>query len=430
SNPHPLLLDLLVNETFRHGFINTYADYMNTALSTGVMLEQLTAMVNELLPYMPEFQNRWQLNYDWSTHLNAMTNAVAGRVGFERQNVVNKFGLNGTFDLTLDTGGTGAGLIAVNHRFKIDAETPGVSSNVYPWQGVYFHNVPVTLEAVPAPGSVFARWTGAVPDTENPITVSLTEAATMIAVFDPAPPVALTISEVMFNPAEGTNGLDGDRFEFIEIYNPGPSAVDLSGYVFDEGIDFTFPEGVVLASNTYLVVVKDLAAFAGRYETNTIAIAGEYAGDLQGALDNGGERISLRNSAWGYEVASFTYNDGRGWPPAADGAGHSLVPLWPNDELLDYGDNWRASTWRHGSPGGADPPPIVDVVLNEIIAHTDVTNGPPGYDSNDQLELFNTMATNISLADWYLSDDPDDLKKWAIPSTNTVAGMSWILFDE
>jgi hypothetical protein len=84
-----------------------------------------------------------------------------------------------------------------------------------------------------------------------------------------------------------------------------------------------------------------------------------------------------------------------------------------------------------GSPGEADPEPINDVLLNEIAAHTDYTNAAkPEYDSNDWMELYNTTTTGVSLADWYLSDSASDLKKWAIPATNTIAAEGWLAFDE
>jgi hypothetical protein len=136
---------------------------------------------------------------------------------------------------------------------------------------------------------------------------------------------------------------------------------------------------------------------------------------------------------WNGTIAEFGYNDGRGWPRAADGAGHSMVPLdsalagEPNGSLK-YGRNWRASTYMKGSPGADDPAPPAGIVINEFMAHTDY-NLPP-YDSNDWIELYNTGSSMVNLSsDWYLSDDIDALKKWAIPST-IVFGYKGVSFDE
>ena len=98
---------------------------------------------------------------------------------------------------------------------------------------------------------------------------------------------------------------------------------------------------------------------------------------------------------------------------------------------LDYPGNWRASAFLGGSPGRADPlPPAATVELNELAAHTDYFDpARPEYDSNDWIELYNATSTNLPLSGWYLSDDPADLRKWAIPALS-VPARGWISFDE
>lgn len=234
----------------------------------------------------------------------------------------------------------------------------------------------------------------------------------------------LRVTEVMYNPAD-----DGDR-EFIELHNRGPVALDLGPVQVAGGVTFAFAGKAVtnLPAGAYVLVVRDLDAFAVAHNTNGLLIAGEYGGGLA----NGGEQVTILG-AYGAEIVSFEYDDGREWPLAADGAGHALVPLSLDGQdtgSLDYGRHWRAGTYRHGSPGRADPVLPASVLLNEIMAHTDYTNGPPWQDSNDWIELYNRRASTVSLADWYLSDDAADLRKWAIPSTNTLAANDWMTFRE
>ena len=235
----------------------------------------------------------------------------------------------------------------------------------------------------------------------------------------------LRVTELMYDPLEGSNA------EFIELFNSGTNALDLSEVVMSGGIGFSFAGGSFthLGAGEYAVLVNNLAVFASTYGTNGISMAGEFSGKL----NNGGEDIRLADG-WGLQILGFDYNDARGWPPAADGAGHSLVPLVIDDQdlgALDYGGHWRASTFIKGSPGRADPAAITNVVLNEILAHTDYTNAAtPEYDSNDAIELYNATAVDITLTNWYLSDDIDNLGKWEIPGTNVAAASSWVWFDE
>ena len=82
----------------------------------------------------------------------------------------------------------------------------------------------------------------------------------------------------------------------------------------------------------------------------------------------------------------------------------------PND-----GDNWRSSTEYGGSPGRAGAGPLVDVVVNEVLSHTD----PPDLDA---IELHNTTSASIDISHWWLSDADADYQKFRIPRGHDPAG--------
>ena len=54
------------------------------------------------------------------------------------------------------------------------------------------------------------------------------------------------INEIHYN-----NDLNYVATEFIELYNPGPTPVDLAGWKLTGGIDFTFPENYRLEAVSY-----------------------------------------------------------------------------------------------------------------------------------------------------------------------------------
>lgn len=239
----------------------------------------------------------------------------------------------------------------------------------------------------------------------------------------------LQITELMYHsPA-------GNEYDFVELHNSDSTqALALGGLKFTQGIDYTFAAGVTLPPSGYLVLVKtaDFAAFRAYYRLDdTVALAGPFGGNL----DNNGETIALATAAGGTNLLEFTYSNGRGWPVSADGAGHSLMPRasalsGESAGSLNFGDNWRASSYLNGSPGRGEEPLATAVVINEVLAHTayqDAQN--PGYDSNDWIELYNAGETNVVLSGWYLSDDPARLKKWAIPGADLPA-KGWVAFDE
>jgi hypothetical protein len=244
------------------------------------------------------------------------------------------------------------------------------------------------------------------------------------------------ITEVMYNPpqpsaAEITAGYtDNDEFEFIEIKNCSVDETrDMTYVALTSGVTFNFAGSAItsLAPGQFALVVKNAAAFNLRYPGLSSRIAGVYTGNLS----NSGEQVVLTDSFNG-TIADFDYNDGYGWPISADGAGHSMVPL--DSALLGepygslrYCGNWRASTYIKGSPGVVDPTPISSILINEVMAHTDIS----GYDSNDWIELYNPTGAAITLgSNWYLSDNPDNLKKWPLPTTGSIAAGGRVSFDE
>ncbi|NIP97892.1 MAG: lamin tail domain-containing protein, partial [Akkermansiaceae bacterium] len=147
----------------------------------------------------------------------------------------------------------------------------------------------------------------------------------------------LRISEFMYHPPEPAGdetavSTNRDDFEFVELKNVGPSALDLRDVRFTKGINFEFAGSAVetLEPGAFVLVVSNLAAFEARYGTG-LPVAGEYPDDN---LRNGGERLKLSFGA-GIPIQEIEeYSDSHPWPESADGGGHSLV-LVGVDEVLN-----------------------------------------------------------------------------------------------
>jgi hypothetical protein len=254
--------------------------------------------------------------------------------------------------------------------------------------------------------------------------------------FDVAPS-PLRVTEVMYAPRSpvGTElaaSTNASAFSFVEIHNPSAETVGFVGVNLAGGIQFDCSKGtnLLLAAGDYAVLVENPGAFMARYPgVPATKILGEYRGDLA----ENGDSIALTVQGLS-NVVSFEYTEGRGWPLAADGAGHSLIPLIITNQStsqLSYGGNWKASVNVNGSPAAPEPTPAFCLVLNEIAAHTDYDHPSyPEYDSNDWIELMNCGGGTLSLNGFYLSDDPGNLKKWAIPSGINLAAGQRIVFDE
>ncbi len=252
-------------------------------------------------------------------------------------------------------------------------------------------------------------------------TWSALHAADFVVPHEPASTSNLRVTEVSYNPK-----VDGDA-EFIEIQNITSGAagvrIDLGSMTLAEGpsMPFIFPVTATLGPGEFALVVRDITEFTAAHPSvDPSLIVGEYSG----GLSNGGEQILLLDAA-GDTLFDFSYRDGDPWPRWADGIGGSLVlsdPVGTPADQLDKYYRWRGSSLPGGSPGAADPAPV-GVVINEILAHTDLPQV-------DTIELHNTTASDINIGGWFLSDSSVDLLKFQIPlGTNLPAG-GYITFDE
>ena len=152
----------------------------------------------------------------------------------------------------------------------------------------------------------------------------------------------LVIDEINFK--SGTAKNTGD---WVEVYNPGTTAVDMTGWIFKDGDNkhsFPFPAGYSLPANGYVVIAEDLAAFkaAAPEVTNVV-------GSTAFGLSSTGEYVRLYNNV-GQLVDSVNFEIVSPWPSGAAGTGATL-------ELKDYildntdGNNWYVDPLKTGSPG-------------------------------------------------------------------------------
>jgi Chitobiase/beta-hexosaminidase C-terminal domain/Lamin Tail Domain/CotH kinase protein len=173
---------------------------------------------------------------------------------------------------------------------------------------------------------------------------ALTEAFFIVGL--PASAQNLVVSEIHYQPAE--NSLE----EFVEVTNIAGQPIDLSNVAFTEGIGFVFPAAFVMAPGERVVVVRDQTAFTVRHGAGA-RIAGVFAG----ALDNGGEPLTLA-AADSSVIASFRYDNAAPWPADPAGAGPSLTLINPEGHPdLALATSWRSSVTVNGTPGGSDAVP-------------------------------------------------------------------------
>jgi hypothetical protein len=170
---------------------------------------------------------------------------------------------------------------------------------------------------------------------------------------------ALRVTEIMYHPSPPPQGSEfsADDLEFIELQNVGSRPLNLTGITLSGGVRFVFPDRDAasdedLQPGAIVLVVGNLEAFSAVYDAGALYVAGQF----EGQLSNGGERLVLQDRL-GKVLADFSYSDA--WYPETDGLGSSLVIA---DSSLDpaawnQAESWFASGVLGGTPGEEEFPP-------------------------------------------------------------------------
>ena len=203
----------------------------------------------------------------------------------------------------------------------------------------------------------------------------------------------IQFTEIMYHPP------GGDAFEFVELTNFGPIAMDLSRYSL-RGISYEFAPEISLESGGTLLLASDQnpATFQLRYPD--VQVWGYFAG----SLSNSGESLVLEDSMGRY-VSGLFYGDQGAWPPLADGAGYSLELLSSHRDHATP-SHWWQSRNLGGSPGlylGSEQP-ASDLIISEVVAaNGSIVKGLGVFP--DWIELENRGNALLDLGGYLLRDE-------------------------
>jgi hypothetical protein len=172
----------------------------------------------------------------------------------------------------------------------------------------------------------------------------------------------VVINEINYNSAP-----EFDPEDWVELYNAGEGAVDVSGWIFRDAEDahgFVVPEGTVMPGGGYLVLSRDVVAFTALFPE----VAGVF-GDLGFGLSGDGELLRLYD-ATSTLIDSVRYDDEAPWPLDPDGGGPTLelINVWQDNALPT---NWAASL-DHGTPGSENS-------VADQVGIADVSGTPPAF---------------------------------------------------
>ena len=95
------------------------------------------------------------------------------RSKYIRQDIMEYFDLSGTSPIQIEM--TEGGKVKINSLV--------LEANGGTWEGIYFHDVPIAIDAIPEPGFVFVGWEGGNQSQDKNLTMSLSQPVYLKAIF-------------------------------------------------------------------------------------------------------------------------------------------------------------------------------------------------------------------------------------------------------
>jgi len=257
-----------------------------------------------------------------------------------------------------------------------------------------------------------------------------------------------TILEREFNP-ENLNALIDQYAKTIEAYVEEDPKKDFTMASFRSGI--TSLKNLIKTRHAYLSSHAELSkappsiSFVSMptvpmNDKKTVIHA-----QVEGFADEGIDSVHLyyRSGSTGSYLKSEMLDDGNHDDlETGDGVYGASIPSFLAGDKVRYYVEARSDNFSKTSvfyPATAESDPSVyrvksintdqdsPVIINEFMASNKVTWPDPQGEFDDWIELHNTTDNEVNISGWYLSDNPDNPRKWVFPEGSVIAANSYLI---
>ncbi len=186
--------------------------------------------------------------------------------------------------------------------------------------------------------------------------------------------------------------------DWFELYNPNPQPVALGGLYLTDKLNnrtkhLIAPLSFIgIATNGYVVFIADGDTTQGPNHVNF-------------SSDAAGEALGLFPPGTGPAIDTVTFG------PQTSDVSEGRFPDGTTNRVF----------FTTPTPGEANWLPLTNIVVNEVLTHTD----PP---LEDAVELYNTANSAVNISGWYLSDSRRDLRKFRVPDGTVVPAHGYKAF--
>ncbi|CAH9017937.1 CotH kinase family protein [Candidatus Nitrosacidococcus sp. I8] len=167
---------LLKSPEFKERFITRFSDLMNTTFVPERMVKIIENTKKEVEKDILLHIERWKYPpsmEEWKNSINLMIGFARQRPAIQYEQLQDFFKLDNTYQVKVDVNDSASGIVTVNTLqlgLKDNELTKPIAATdsaifmedvlALPWQGKYFKQLPLKLEAIPKSGYQFSHWQG------------------------------------------------------------------------------------------------------------------------------------------------------------------------------------------------------------------------------------------------------------------------------
>ena len=223
--------------------------------------------------------------------------------------------------------------------------------------------------------------------------------------------IGLQITELQSSNATTLKSQNGDYPDWIEIYNPTASAVDLSGFGLSDDrekpLKWTFPQGTVIEPGEYLLVYCD----------SYVDLMGDYPDELHATFSlSAYEESAVLSDSMGRCIDAVDYTGlTTDSSYARDASGQWSVTSMPTPGYAntEEGFSQYSETAASMFPGG--------LVITEAMGVNTATVKEKDGNYYDWVEVYNETGSDLDISGYGLTDDPANPFKWTFPEGTVLS---------
>ncbi len=201
---------------------------------------------------------------------------------------------------------------------------------------------------------------------------------------------------------------EGLGTQWVELYNPSVSSIDISGWIFKVSDQaYTFPANTTIAAQEYLILTADKGLFQSKHSQ----VSNVYEG-LKGNLYTDDMTMQLLQDSTVLDEINTSVS--KGWPVISKSGNYAVgkrVIAFDNTD----GIYWNWSIAEGGTPGRMNKIYSYEgLVISELMSQNVHTIVDDYNENDDWVEMTNTTNYTLNLMGLFLSDRLEDKGKWQL----------------